>query len=67
MVKSVLQDFPGEAELLSVYFEESAADQYRRAKDSKNSRSNSGLTYDLELDETEADLVEHYEDDEDYE
>jgi hypothetical protein len=52
-------------ELLSVYFEESAAHQWRKNRE-KPKTPRSDLQYDLELTETEKDLIDHYEDDNDY-
>jgi hypothetical protein len=52
-------------ELLSVYFEESAAHQWRKNRD-KPKTPRSELRYDLELTETEKDLIDHIEDTTDY-
>lgn len=52
-------------ELLSVYFEESAAHQWRKNRETpKTPRSD--IHYDLELTETEKDLIDHVEDTTDY-
>lgn len=52
-------------ELLAVYFEESARHQWLKTRE-KPKTPRSDIQYDLELTETEKDLIDHYEDDNDY-
>jgi hypothetical protein len=65
VVLATLTDFPGEAELLSVMFEEEAAHNYRQAREARDRRPEGEVV--LELGETDKDLIDHYEEEDTYE